>query len=435
MGGQEPGSGSGGSLPGTARRSKVSWRWARALLVVAVGLGLAIAVANTVATPMERDVPSVVATAFGAALVPGVLGATVLWLLRTRSVQTQTIVVALVSVAGTAAGVLVASASMFLSAHDRDVLLVVLIAAATVGVLAALWLGQQVGTATRSLAEATRRIGLGKPADVSSGPAPGPAPAPGEFARLARELDDMERRLGDAESARRELVAWVSHDLRTPLAGIRAVAEALEDGVVVEAGEVRRYHRTLRALTDRLAQLVDDLFELSRLQAGAVRLVRAPVALGDLVSDALATVSPTAEAKGVALEGRVAEDDPVLHVGARELGRALQNLLDNAVRHTPGGGRVSVDAEARQDGVVIAVSDTGGGIVEAELEQVFEPGMTGDRARSPDGEGGSGLGLAIAKGFVELHGGRLEAVNLGPGACFRLWLPPSSALLGAEVAP
>jgi signal transduction histidine kinase len=252
---------------------------------------------------------------------------------------------------------------------------------------------------------------------------------------LARELDDMERRLGDAESARRELVAWVSHDLRTPLAGIRAVAEALEDGVVVEAGEVRRYHRTLRALTDRLAQLVDDLFELSRLQAGAVRLVRAPVALGDLVSDALATVSPTAEAKGVALEGRVAEDDPVLHVGARELGRALQNLLDNAVRHTPGGGRVSVDAEARQDGVVIAVSDTGGGIVEAELEQVFEPGMTGDRARSPDGEGGSGLGLAIAKGFVELHGGRLEAVNLGPGACFRLWLPPSSALLGAEVAP
>jgi signal transduction histidine kinase len=390
---------------------------------VAGGLGLAIVVANTVGTPMEGDVASLVATAFGAALVPGVLGAIVLWLLRARSVQTQAIVVALVSVAGTAAGVFVASASMFLSVHDRDVLVVVLIAAGTVGVVAALWLGERVGRATRSLAEMTRRIGVG---EAGAGAASA-APAPEEFARLARELDDMQERLGAAESARRELVAWVSHDLRTPLAGIRAVAEALEDGVVVEPDEVGRYHRTLRTLTDRLAQLVDDLFELSRLQGGAVRLVPVPIALGDLVSDALATVAPTAEAKGVALEGRLDDGGPVVDVAVAEVGRALQNLLDNAVRHTPPGGRVAVLAEVGPAGVLIQVSDTGGGIPEADLAHVFEPGVTGDRARSPDGSGGSGLGLAIAQGFVELHGGTLHAVNEGAGACFRLWLPQASA--------
>ena len=176
--------------PGRSRMtSLVGWRWARALVVVAGGLGLAIVVANTVATPMEGDVGSVVATAFGAALVPGVLGAIVLWLLRARSVQTQAIVVALVSVAGTAAGVLVASASMFLSVHDRDVLVVVLIAAGTVGVVAALWLGERVGRATRSLAEMTRRIGVG---EAGAGTASA-SPAPEEFARLARELDDREK--------------------------------------------------------------------------------------------------------------------------------------------------------------------------------------------------------------------------------------------------
>ncbi|MDH4144014.1 MAG: HAMP domain-containing histidine kinase, partial [Acidimicrobiia bacterium] len=320
--------------------------------------------------------------------------------------------------------VLVASRSMFVSNHDLDVLVVVIAASATVGVLAAMVLGERVGRATRSLTEITRRIGAHEAGTGSA------VPAPEEFTRLARELADMERRLSDAQAAREELVAWVSHDLRTPMAGIRALVEALEDGVADDPATVERYHRTLREQTDRLASLVDDLFELSRLNAGAVELTVAPMSLGDLVSDAVASVSHRFEAKGVAVRAEPGPRAPVHDVAARELGRVIQNLLDNAVRHTPRGGTVTVQVGASGPWSLISVEDTGGGIPAGELEHIFEPGYTGDRARTPDDDAAqtrSGLGLAIAAGFVALHGGTLTAENVDRGARFEIRLPRREA--------
>ena len=405
----------------------------RSLLVATVGVGGAFLLCFTVMEPMKRDAGALVGTAFIATALPAMLGAVILHGLRARSVQAQAVVVALMSVVGTVGGVVFASARMFLSPHDRDVLVIVALAAATTGVLSALHLGDRVGRATANLSEVTRRIAVGEPGGSPPSRAQGSYVGPEEFTRLARELAEMERQLDGAESARRELVAWISHDLRTPLAGIRALVEALEDGVVSDAATVARYHRTIREHSDRLAALVNDLFEMSRLQAGALRLERQPVGLAELVSDALAGMSEAADAKGVHLAGEVSDGGRTVPVSAREIGRALQNLLDNAVRHTPHGGRVTVVASVQNAQARIDVQDTGGGIDRAHLPRIFEVGYTADRARS---DGGAGLGLAIARGFVDAHGGSIEVATDDRGACFTVLLPLATVATGAlEPAP
>ena len=186
-----------------------------------------------------------------------------------------------------------------------------------------------------------------------------------ELAATHARLDEARKRQQILEASRRELVAWVSHDLRTPLAGMRAIVEALEDGVVDDPETVARYLRTMREEVDHLAALVDDLFELSRTQAGALRLHFERVSLGDLVSDVLAGSAPVAAAKGVKLEGRLVGPPPELEVSAPEVLRALRNLLENAIRHTPSDGSVVVEAgidDELPDYAYVAVRDTGGGV-------------------------------------------------------------------------
>ena len=191
------------------------------------------------------------------------------------------------------------------------------------------------------------------------------------------------------EHSRRELVAWVSHDLRTPIAGIRAMAEALDDGVVADPPEVHRYHLQLVTEADRLARLVDDLFELSRIEADTLALSVETVALDELVSEAVASAAAVAEAKGVRVgrsPGAALADrtSPPLVVGSvPELGRAMRNLLDNAIRHTPPGGAVVVEVRPDGDAAEVSVRDGCGGIPAADLDRVFDLAYRGDAARSP----------------------------------------------------
>jgi signal transduction histidine kinase len=254
--------------------------------------------------------------------------------------------------------------------------------------------------------------------------------APAELARLRLELEETSRRLDEARArettldvSRRELVAWVSHDLRTPLAGIRAVVEALEDGVVQDPTTVARYYTTLRIECDRLSGLVDDLFELSRTQAGVLRLEFERVSLGDLVSDAVATAAPVATAKGVHLEGHLDGAPPELSVSVPELLRALRNILENAIRHAPADGTVVVEAGREAGRAYISVRDNGGGIPESDLARVFDVAFRGDAARTPGD--GAGLGLAIARGLIEAHHGEVSVRNENGGACFTVRLPLS----------
>ncbi len=430
--------------------------------LLALGLGASLADASTLA-----------ALSALAALAVGALGAILLatrW--RRRPVAAQLGLVSGVTVAAVAAGTLVASADMFLSTAGTEDLLVVLASAGTAGAVVAQLLAGRIREAVRRLAALAERIGAepaaGDQVRVSTHGVPAPrndAKAPTanvptkELATLAAQLEEASDRLRAAqaseralEASRRELMTWISHDLRTPLAGIRAMAEALEDGVADDAETVARYHRCLQVEVSRLAGMVDDLFQLSRISSGTLRMELEPVVLADLVSDALAVAGRVAEAKGVGLRASPIDPGVKVSLATAEFLRILHNLFENAARHTPSGGTVSLETVFGADEVALSVRDSCGGIPEADLVRVFEAGFRGDAARtlpgspspgntspgntsagSPSGRvpgAQAGLGLAIAQGLAEAHGGRIEVRNEGAGCCFCLHLPLGSLPLG-----
>ena len=336
-----------------------------------------------------RDAVVLVGLSFGVAGATYLVGRAAL--MRSR----HPVVVALIPVVAVALGALGAANAMFVSAHDLSALVVVVAGAGTAGVLGGLTLATE-------LARSRARVAA---------------------------MTDRERAL---ERSRRELVAWVSHDLRTPIAGIRAMVEALDDEVVAEPADIRRYHQRLVAEADRLARLVDDLFELSRIEADALQLDIERVPLGELVSDAVGSATAVAQAKGVELDGRVeapgsdAGGGPAVAGSARELTRVVRNLLDNAIRHTPAGGRVEVTVGCDERRGEVSVRDGCGGIPDADLDRVFDLAYRGDAARTPAGSGGSGgagLGLAIARGLVDAHHGDIAVRNEQGGCRFIVRLP------------
>ena len=393
-------------------------------LVILGGLAVAGVIAALLGVPLA-DTVALVGISFGVSLLVGLAGLLVLRG-RSRRLARQAVVVVLVAIAGTMLGAVVAAKAMFVSTHDLKALFVILVGAGIVAVLAALHLGDEVDRASRALGDVTRGIGAddGRAADgrlLGAGGA--------DAARSRARRDGSATRRGPRQGAagravRRELIAWVSHDLRTPLAGIRAMVEALNDGVVDDPETVARYLVTIQREADRLAALVDDLFELSRIQADALRLSFEPIALAELVSDTLASAQVTAERKGVRLQGHVLDDAGVADLSIPEMARVLRNLLENAIRHTPAGGTITVEVVGRTDAVEVSVADGCGGIPSSDLDRVFELAYRGDTARSPGG--GAGLGLAIAKGLVEAHRGALTVRNEDRGCCFVVHLPRST---------
>ncbi|MEJ7584512.1 MAG: HAMP domain-containing sensor histidine kinase, partial [Acidimicrobiales bacterium] len=299
----------------------------------ALGVGLGLPVADAV---------GLAAIATAGALVVGVAATRIAGRFDGPPIRDPIQVVVVVGVLSIMAGVLLAARAMFISEHDLRALFVVLFAAGSAAVAAALHLGSRVGAASRGVEELTLSIGNGR------APVPTAVPPTAELARLATrirevsaELETTRQREHALESSRRELVAWVSHDLRAPLAGIRAMAEALADGIVEDSETVDRYHHQLRTEADHLAALVEDLFELSRVTSGTAVLHLERVPLDGLVAEAVGGAQARAEQAGVQLAHRV-EGRPQVHVSMPEFARAMHNLLDNAIRHTPRGGRVRV---------------------------------------------------------------------------------------------
>ncbi|WP_043619768.1 sensor histidine kinase [Nonomuraea candida] len=362
--------------------------------------------------PQPGDLAQVVAVTAGLGLLVALAGVWVMGRLRARSIGVMLAVVVVVAVTATLAGVVAIITGMFIEGAARDFVLSVVAVGGLVGLGVAFVLARRVVGESRRLVEAVRETPFAAPRGL-----------PAELQTIADTLEEAYARERALEGARRELVAWVSHDLRTPLAGMRAMAEALEDGVVSDPATVARYHAQIRLEVERLSGMVDDLFELSRIHAGALRLTRARIGLADLVADTLAGAEPLARAKGVTLTAEAPAAVPV-EADAGALGRALGNLVVNAIRHTPSDGTVVLRAEADAEGVArLSVTDCCGGIPEEDLPRVFEVAFRGEAARTPTAAGGAGLGLAIAQGIVEAHDGTIGVVNDGPGCRFEIRLP------------
>lgn len=234
------------------------------------------------------------------------------------------------------------------------------------------------------------------------------------FNGMAEKLQESEREREEIENLRRDLIAWTSHDLRTPLTSIRVMVEALNDGLVTDEETSIRYYKTIHSEIVFLNKLIDDLFELAQLDADGISFEMEPDSLSDLISDTLNTFGPLAKKKQVALSADVSPDlDPVLMNSSR-IGRVLTNLVDNAIQHSLPGGAIRLSAIRSSGEVRVTVSDEGTGFSSEELPRVFEKFYRGESARSR-ATGGAGLGLAIAAGIVEAHHGRIWARNREEG--------------------
>jgi signal transduction histidine kinase len=233
----------------------------------------------------------------------------------------------------------------------------------------------------------------------------------------------MQQKQQELDMLRRELVAWVSHDLRTPLTSMRAVLEALADGVVDDPETVQRYYRVAQQDIRSLSTLIDDLFDVSQIDAGGLQLDVAPNSIGDLISDTIERFTETARRQNVQLAGEVQPGTDPVKMDAPRIGRVLANLTSNALRHTPAGGQVHLSARRTASGIEVEVLDTGEGIRPEDLPYVFDRFYRGEKSRSR-ATGGAGLGLAIARGIVEAHGGSIRVESeAGHGARFVFVLP------------
>ncbi len=368
------------------------------------------------------DLVHIIAWVTGAVVFTAILGAVVVRMLARRSVNLQVGLVAAVCVV-TAMITTGEIATIMLSPGDRVVMLELMGISGIASLAVALIVGRSIGRASKALLASVRQVG------ESGIYTPPDTPLPAELAGLSEGLTEAHDRLGQArarqqalEASRRELVAWVSHDLRTPLAGLRAMAEALEDQVVTDPREVSRYHSQIRVETERLAVMIEDLFELSKIHAGALRLSRRVVGLEDVVAEVVASAEPVAFAKRVRLTGSAVRGMPVL-IDSAEFGRAVRNLMTNAIRHTPPNGTIEVLGEIQSGMACVSVTDECGGIPPDDLPRVFDVAFRGESARTPDPSGGAGLGLSIARGIVEAHSGEISVRNTGPGCQFLITLP------------
>ena len=365
---------------------------------------------------MTRDQLLIIAVAAASAVVVGALGLGVAWLLRRRSIRWQLSLVAVVAAVSVLVGVVAAAQLMFISEHDWTVVSLVAVVAGLVTVAVALALGAAIVHWSASLREDARRLAVpGSFESRGRGPAEFRALSE-ELARTSHKLEESRAREARLEGSRRELISWVSHDLRTPLAGMRAMTEALEDGM---APDPERYRSQIRVEVDRMVRMVDDLFELSRIHAGVLRIEPETVLVGDLVSEAIAGADPVARARSIRLDGSV-EEGIAISADPAGLSRVVSNLLMNAIRHTPADGVVEIHGRTVPDWVELSVTDRCGGIDAADMARVFDVAWQGERARTPDpGEAGlvrgAGLGLAIVKGIVEAHRGVIGVENVEDG--------------------
>ena len=397
----------------------------RYLLGVIFILAISLGVFMLLMSPPLEDIRLMALFLFITALVSSAVGYAAYrlgWLTLPRTVRLTLLVGYALSAALTFFNVWFSAQLMFASKHDLLLAIVLLIFASGM----AMALGYFISSAltdridqVKGAADSLANGNLDTRVTVSGND---------EVAALGKAFNEMSARLQAAnqkqrelEQARKDLIAWASHDLQTPLASIRAILEALADGLVEDPDTVKRYLATAQRDVNSLSSLIDDLFQMAQLDAGGLTLHREPASLADLVSDTLESFSELASRQHVTLSGRVAPEVDPITMDTQRIGRVLSNLVGNALRHTPAGGQVTLEARRTGHTVEVTVQDSGEGIRAEDLPHVFERFYRGEKSRSR-ATGGAGLGLAIAQGIVRAHGGDIRAES-DHGARFIFTLP------------
>jgi len=358
-----------------------------------------------------------------ATLVVGVVLAVLLR--RLPSVRLQLTGLAMLAVALPLASVTLSGLVVFHMGAQDDVLFVAAAAAAT-SLVGAILLTRNIAFHLERVRDASHELASG---DLG---ARAPEGGPAELAELANSFNAMAGHLEEVFDARRELVAWASHDLRAPITSLQAMLEAMEDGVV----EPQHYLGTLHGQVRLLSSLVDDLFEMACIDSGAITLAVEPVDLGALVQGFLQHYELEAQARGLRVRTVVRDDETWAVCAPDKVERVLTNLVSNALRHTPAGGLVTASVTSGAGAVFVSLEDSGPGVADEERERIFEPFWRGDAARAPS-VGGAGLGLAIARGLIDAQNGRIWAetpTRGGTRICFALpAAPPGSAASGGNL--
>jgi signal transduction histidine kinase len=332
---------------------------------------------------------------------------------RLGGLRRQVAVLGALTLAQLAAGVALFAGLMFVSNHDAFLMALVAGYAGVVGLLAGRLVAGRAINDLAAVRAALAQVGAGA-REVNLG-----IRGDDELAQLASDVEAMVSKLAAAESARKQLVVAVSHDLRTPLTAIRLISQALEDGLY-EPEQTREQLALISSHVRTLGTLIDDLFELSRLEAGELIWSMERIRLEELLQETVDAMQPHANAGRVVVRTDLPDTLQPARANPEQLQRVLFNLIQNAIRHTPADGSVVVRAEQVHDAVEIEVADTGEGIDPTVRERIFDPFVQGSASRSV---GSAGLGLAIARAIVEAHGGRIWLLDSARGTRVRFSLP------------
>ncbi|MCH7488421.1 MAG: HAMP domain-containing histidine kinase [Chloroflexi bacterium] len=407
--------------------------WLGAVLALTLAIGAGVLLAQLLMSPPSSDLRTLAAYL----TVSGVASLGLGWLaLRAAdravglTIQAKAFLSSIIGSGVALLNIFIVAQLMFVStSHDLNLLIALILFSAIVTLFFSLWVATTVAGRIELVADGIRSLAGGdyqaRLADAGGD----------EVAKLAADVNLLATRLQAAEEQRtaldrerQELTAAISHDLRTPLASVRAMVEALDDHVVEEAGEVKRYYGTMRREIERLSSMIDDLFELARMDAGALELERRPVALQEVAAEVVDAMQAQAKQAGVALALRVDGSPSELSLDGARIERVAANLVRNALEHAPAGGQVAVRVFAENGWAALEVTDNGEGIKAGAIERVWDRFYRGERSRQrrPGAADGAGLGLAIVRGFVEAHGGTVEATSpAGRGATFTVRLPAS----------